>query len=121
MSLPPEDETPEEAETAPPASRPELHLVEASDGRERTCAQCGKKTTSWKPARRKGASVILCAECAAKPAPEEGGCPSCGAPLGPRDTFCGKCGTRIEYACPQCGAVLEPDDAFCGKCGARLA
>lgn len=121
MALPPEDETPDEAETAPPASRPELRLVEASEGRERACAQCGKRTTAWKPARRKGTPVILCAECAAKPSPEEGGCPNCGAPLGPEDTFCGKCGTRIEYACPRCGTVLESDDAFCPKCGARLA
>ena len=121
MALPPQDGTPDEGSTLPPASRPELHLVEASEGRERTCAACGTRTTAWKPARRQGMSVILCAACAAKPPPEEGSCPSCGTPLGPEDTFCGKCGTRIEYACPQCGAVLEPSDAFCGKCGARLA
>ncbi len=118
MGPPPEDETPEEV--APPANRPELRLVEASQAKERTCADCGKRTTSWKPARRGGASVILCAECAAKPPPEEERCPQCGAPLGARDVFCGKCGTRIEYVCPQCGTVLEPEDVFCGKCGARL-
>lgn len=121
MALPPEDETPGADEAAAPASRPKLRLVEASEGRDRTCAACGKKTTSWKPARRQGASVILCLECAAKPAPEEGACPRCGAPLGSEDMFCGKCGLRIEYACPQCGAVLDASDAFCGKCGARLA
>lgn len=124
MAGPPEHDPsdhPGPAEDAPPANRPELRLVEASESRERTCAECGKKTDTWKPGRRRGASVILCADCAAKPPPEEGGCPQCGAALGPYDTFCGKCGTRIEYACPQCGAVLEADDAFCGKCGARIA
>ncbi len=120
MAVPPEEEVPAD-ETAPPSTKPELRLVEASEARERTCAECGKKTAAWKPARRKGASVILCAECAAKPPSEEGGCPQCGAMLGPEDTFCGKCGTKIEYACPTCGATLEPQDAFCGKCGARLA
>ncbi len=119
MAVPPEDEAP--AEEIPPApTRPEVRLVEASEALERTCADCGTKTAAWKPVRRKGMPVILCADCAAKPPPEEGGCPTCGAPLGPHDAFCGKCGTRIEYACPQCGAVLEPEDAFCGKCGARV-
>ncbi|MFA5895712.1 MAG: zinc ribbon domain-containing protein [Thermoplasmata archaeon] len=120
MALPPE------AEAAPPEAagpRPELRLIEASEARERRCADCGRATNSWKPAHRKGTSVILCLECAAKPPPgaEELGCPECGARLGPQDAFCGKCGAKIEYACPQCGAVLEPDDTFCGKCGARLA
>ncbi len=119
MAVPPPEETPSD-EATPAAVRPELRVVEASEARERTCAECGKKTAAWKPARRKGTSVILCAECAAKPPAEEGACPQCGARLGPGDTFCGKCGTKIEYACPTCGAVLEPQDAFCGKCGARL-
>lgn len=118
MAVPPEEEAP--PDETPSVARPELRLIEARDARERTCVECGKKTSAWKPARRKGTSVILCAECAAKPPPAEGGCPQCGAALGPKDTFCGKCGTRIEYACPQCGSVLEPDDAFCGKCGARV-
>lgn len=119
MAVPPEDEAPEE-EAPPGPARPEVHLVEASEARERTCAECGKKTVAWKPARRQGMSVILCLDCAAKPPPEEGGCPTCGAPLEPHDAFCGKCGTRIEYVCPQCGAVLDAEDAFCGKCGARV-
>ncbi len=118
MAAPPDEELP--PEESPPPARPELRLIEAKDAHERTCAECGKKTQTWKPVRRKGTSVILCRDCAAKPAPDEGGCPSCGAPLGPHDAFCGKCGTRIEYACPTCGAGLEPDDSFCGKCGARL-
>lgn len=119
MAVPPDDEAPPEEPLS--EARPELRLIEASEANERTCAQCGRKTGTWKPVRRKGTSVILCAECAAKPPPEEGGCPNCGASLGAHDTFCGKCGTRIEYACPQCGAVLEADDEFCGKCGAKLA
>ncbi len=119
MAQPPGDVAP--PDDAPLPSKPELRLIEARDARERTCADCGKKTDAWKPVRRKGTSVILCKECAAKPPPaEESGCPSCGAPLGPHDAFCGKCGTRVEYACPTCGAVLEPEDSFCGKCGARL-
>ena len=122
MALPP-DETappgnPPPAEVPPP--RPELRLIEASEAQERTCADCGKRTTAWKPVRRKGAPIILCPECAARPPPPEGGCPQCGAPLGPGDSFCGRCGTRIEYACPNCGAVLEAEDGFCGKCGSRV-
>ena len=118
MALPPEDETPQDV--APLTPRPELRVVEASESRERTCAECGKRTTAWKPVRRKGTSVILCAECAAKPPPAADACPSCGAALGPNDAFCGKCGARFEYACPQCGEVLGSEDAFCGKCGARV-
>lgn len=117
MALPPEDEAPSE-EAAP--GRPELRLIEASEVRERRCTDCGKTTTTWKPVRRKGTPVILCADCAAKPQPEDAFCPKCGARLGPGDSFCGRCGTRIEYACPQCGATLEPEDAFCGKCGTRF-
>ncbi len=119
MAVPPEGEDP--LEMALPPSRPDVRVVEASEARERTCGECGKKTASWKPVRRKGTSVILCAECAAKPPPEEGGCPNCGAPLGPHDAFCGKCGTRIEYACPHCGTILDAEDTFCGKCGTRIA
>ncbi len=117
MPLASEDEPP--AEPAP-AVRPELRLIEASEVRERRCADCGKTTATWKPVRRKGTPVILCAECAAKPPPPEGGCPQCSAPLGPQDAFCGRCGCRIEYACPQCGEVLAPEDAFCGRCGAQV-
>ncbi len=116
MALPPEDESPTEAVSG----RPTLHLVEASQSRERRCADCGKVTASWKPVRRKGAAVIVCAECAVKPPPSGDACPDCGAPLARGDAFCGKCGTKIEYACPQCGAVLESEDAFCGRCGARV-
>ncbi len=123
MALPPENAAPPEKAPPPepPTSRPELRLVEASEVRERACADCGKTTASWKPVRRKGVPVILCPECAAKPPPPEGGCPQCGATLGPDDTFCGKCGTRIEYACPKCGEVLEPGDGFCGRCGTKVA
>ncbi len=119
MALPPEGEA---APSEPAAPRPELRVVEASASRERRCAECGRATTAWKPVRRKGGSVILCAECAAKPAPgaPAAACPECAAPLGLRDAFCGKCGARIEYACPDCNAVLEPDDTFCGKCGSRI-
>ncbi len=117
MALPTEGETPE---TGSPPSRPELHLIEARDARERRCAECGKTTSTWKPVRRKGVPAILCAECAAKPAPAEGGCPQCGAPLAPHDAFCGRCGTKIEYECPQCGAGLDPADTFCGKCGTQV-
>lgn len=116
MAPPPEDEEPEVPALS---SRPELHLVEASEPRERTCADCGKRTSAWKPARRQGVPLILCSECAAKPPPAADQCPQCGARLGPNDAFCGRCGTRAEYACPECGAPLDPDDTFCGKCGAR--
>lgn len=123
MGLPPGEGDSEDA--APtieaPSPRPELHLIEARDARERKCADCGKRTATWKPVRRKGTPVILCLECAAKPPPVEGGCPECGAVLGPTDTFCGKCGARIEYACPNCGAALDLGDGFCGKCGAQVA
>lgn len=117
MALPPEGEPPAAGE---PSLRPTLRLVEASEARERRCADCGKVTSSWKPVRRKGVPVILCLECAAKPPPPEDGCPQCGAPLAPHDTFCGRCGSRIEYECPQCGERLDPEDTFCGKCGTRL-
>lgn len=117
VALPPED-APGDDEAAP--LRPEVRLIEASEVRERRCADCGKTTSTWKPVRRKGTSVILCAECAAKPPPPEGACPQCGAPLEPHDAFCGRCGCKIEYACPQCGAPLDPEDTFCGKCGARI-
>ena len=117
MASPPDDES--RAADVPPL-RPELRLTEASEARERRCADCGKSTTDWKPVRRKGMSVLLCRECAAKPPPPEDACPRCGAPLGPRDGFCGRCGSKFEYECPQCGAPLEPEDTFCGKCGTRL-
>lgn len=121
MALPGRDEA-----TGPPAPmsvhRGEIRLVEASEARERTCVECGKRTSAWKPVRRKGTSLILCLECAAKPPEEaeESSCPRCGAALGPQDAFCGKCGVKIEYACPRCGAAVEADDVFCGKCGTRV-
>ncbi len=123
MALPPENAPPPLNPPPPeaPPSRPELRLIEASEAKERTCADCGKRTPRWKPVRRKGRPVILCPECAAKPPPPEGGCPQCGAPLAPDDAFCGKCGTRIEYECPKCGAVLDPGDGFCGRCGTQVA
>lgn len=117
MALPPEDEEPEVPALS---ARPELRLIEASQARERTCADCGKHTSAWKPVRRQGVPLILCSECASKPPPAADQCPQCGGRLGPQDAFCGRCGARIEYACPQCGEALEPGDAFCGKCGARL-
>lgn len=118
MALPPEGEAPSDEAPVP---RPVLRLIEASEARERKCADCGKVTASWKPVRRKGTALILCAECASKPPPAEDACPGCGAPLGPQDTFCGKCGTKVEYACPNCGTPLEAEDTFCGKCGTRVA
>lgn len=119
MALPPEDEG------APPegsAPRSDVQIIEARDVRERRCADCGKTTDRWKPVRRKGTTVLLCAECAAKPLPAEDAetCPKCGARLEIGDTFCGRCGQRIEYACPGCSAVLEATDTFCGKCGHRV-
>ena len=115
---------PQDAPVPPPepADRPDLFIVEAGASPERRCAECGKRTSRWKPVRRTDKSSILCEDCAAKAAmsADEGGCPSCGAPLRPGDTFCGKCGARIEYACPTCGASVESEDAFCGKCGTRL-
>ncbi len=117
MALPPEDEEPE---FAPAPSRPELHLIEASEARERSCADCGKKTSAWKPVRRQGVPLILCLECAAKPPPAADQCPQCRGPLGSHDAFCGRCGAKIEYACPQCAASLDPEDTFCGKCGTRV-
>jgi len=104
-----------------PEAWPELRLMEASLSGDRKCADCGKRTSQWRPVRRNGLPVILCLECAAKNVPPEAeACPECGAPLRHGDSFCGKCGARIEYACPQCGSTLESDDVFCGKCGTRL-
>ena len=117
VALPPEDTPLDEAAATP---RPELRLIEASEARERRCADCGKATTAWKPVRRKGTSVILCAECAAKAPSAEGGCPQCGAALEPHDAFCGRCGGEREYAWPQCDASLDPEDTFCGKCGSKI-
>jgi predicted amidophosphoribosyltransferase len=102
--------------------RPDLRVVEASASRERACAECGQRTAAWKPVRRRGVAVVMCAECAAKLlAPEAIACPSCEAALSLSDRFCGKCGTSIEYGCPACGATVDPKDSFCGKCGTRIA
>lgn len=106
----------------PEPSRPEVQVVEAGASRERICADCGRRTAAWKPVRRHGASVILCAECASKPAPDASeACPSCATPLRPGDRFCGKCGLPIDYACPTCEAFLDAEDVFCGRCGTRVA
>jgi len=116
----PPDERPLEGPPEPP--RPEVQVVEAGPSRERTCADCGRRTAAWKPVRRHGTSVIICSECASKPAPDGSeACPSCATPLRPRDRFCGRCGLRIEYACPTCGSALDLEDAFCGRCGTRVA
>ena len=59
---------PPPSEPSPPSSaRPDLFIVEAGEPRDRTCAECGKKTARWKPGRRRGAAVILCEDCTAKP------------------------------------------------------
>ena len=118
--------TPPEGEPAgppPSAERPDVFIVEAGASRERRCAECGKRTATWKAVRRRGMTVILCSDCAAKSAThgvDGNACPSCDAPLGPVDRFCGKCGAPIEYACPGCAGTLDADDVFCGKCGLRL-
>ncbi len=116
---------PPPTEPLPPSSaRPDLFIVEAGEPRDRTCAECGKKTARWKPGRRRGAAVILCEDCAAKPeaAPDrEAACPSCGKALRPGDRFCGKCGQRLEYACAACGTAMKTEDVFCAKCGTRVA
>src|SRR5438128_12042042 len=91
---------PPPSEPSPPSSaRPDLFIVEAGEPRDRTCAECGKKTARWKPGRRRGATVILCEGCAAKPAAgadREAACPSCGRALRRGDRFCGKGGQRRE-------------------------
>lgn len=117
MATPPDREP---TTTDAPPFRPELRLIEASETRERRCADCGKTTSTWEPVRRKGVLILLCAECAAKPPPPEDGCPQCGAPLGSHDAFCGRCGFKIEYECPQCSEPLDPVDTFCGRCGTRI-
>src|SRR2546428_12804444 len=112
---------PPPGEPSPPSSaRPDLFIVEAGEPRDRTCAECGKKTARWKPGRRRGAAVILCEDCAAKPeaAPDrEAACPSCGKALRPGDRFCGKCGQRLQYAWAACGAATKTEGGFCGECG----
>src|SRR2546430_6410134 len=90
---------PPPSEPSPPSSaRPDLFIVEAGEPRDRTCAECGKKTARWKPGRRRGAAVILCEDCTAKPA----------------------AGSGREAACPSCGVALRPGDGFCWECGLRL-
>ncbi len=106
------------------SDRPTLRLSEASEARDRRCADCGKMTSSWKPVRRRGTAILLCSDCAAKPAvepAETGGCPNCGVAFSEDDTFCGRCGSRVSFTCPACGQAAGAADAFCGKCGARLA
>ncbi len=121
VAVPPE-EPPPTPPPIPPTDRPEVLIVEAGASRERRCADCGQRTARWKPFRRGGATVIVCADCAAKAvaASAESSCPACGEPLRPADRFCGKCGAPIEYTCPACDAAVEPEDVFCGKCGGRL-
>src|SRR5437667_11879955 len=71
---------PPPSEPSPPSSaRPDLFIVEAGEPRDRTCAECGKKTARWKAGRRRGTAVVLCEDCAAKPeagADREAACPS---------------------------------------------
>jgi len=116
---------PPPTEPSPPSSaRPDLFIVEAGEPRDRTCAECGKKTARWKPGRRRRTAVILCEDCGAKPeaAPDrETACRSCGMASQPGDRFCGKCGHRLEHACAACGTAMEPEDVFCAKCGTRVA
>src|SRR2546426_2709382 len=116
---------PPPTEPSPPSSaRPDLFIVEAGEPRDRTCAECGKRMARWKPGRRRGAAVILCEDCAAKPAAgagREATCPSCGVALRPGDGFCGKCGLRLEHVCAACGNAMGPEGLFCAKGGARVA
>src|SRR5439155_24239678 len=112
---------PPPSEPSPPSSaRPDLFIVEAGEPRDRTCAECGKKTARWKPGRRRGAAVILCEDCTAKPAAgagREAACPSCDMALRPEDLFCGKCGLRLENACAACGNEIALEGLFCSKFG----
>src|SRR3989442_15369289 len=108
----------------PGSERPDLLIVEEGEPRDRTCAECGKKTARWKPGRRRGAAVILCEDCTAKPAAgsgREAACPSCGGALRPGDGFCGKCGQRLEHGCAALGTPVEPGDLFFAEGGARGA
>lgn len=119
MVLPPGGEVPQE----PPLRPSALRVTEASETRERRCADCGTMTATWKPVRRKGVAVILCLECAARtpPSGEAGAaCAACGEPLTFGDAFCGKCGARAENVCPTCHGTLDPGDVFCGRCGMKV-
>src|SRR5437879_11771139 len=90
---------PPPSEPSPPSSaRPDLFIVEAGEPRDRTCAECGKKTARWKPGRRRGAAVILCEDCTAKPA----------------------AGSGREAAWPSCGAAVRAGHSFGGRWGQRL-
>src|SRR2546430_16064749 len=91
---------PPPSEPSPPSSaRPDLFIVEAGEPRDRTCAECGKKTARWKPGRRRGAAGILCGDCTAKPAAgfgPEAARPFLGGGVRPRERVSGGWGPRAR-------------------------
>src|SRR3989442_2786700 len=92
---------PPPTEPLPPSSaRPDLFIVEAGEPRDRTCAECGKKTARWKPGRRRGAAGILCEDCTPKPAAgfgPETPCPSFGGAVRPRGGFFREIRPRVQH------------------------
>src|SRR2546428_11349242 len=114
---------PPPGEPSPPSSaRPDLFIVEAGEPRDRTCAECGKKTARWKPGRRRGAAVILFEDCTAKPGAgsgREAPRPCCGVAVATREGFSRTCGLGRAPCCAGVGTAVEARALFDAEGGGQ--